>query len=167
MLISKTHFIENNTNWNHSTQCASFRLRLYIFLSLILCWHCLLQSRMLMKNCRCCVFKFLFLLHSLWLLASVKSHLLMNESRFICSCLIVYWCRSIFLFFFRCCMLNEICFDWNYKTWKRWNFVIIFELSKCRIFAFFCFLEVKSLFSFCCYLCCIVLLINYLWMYHL
>ena len=119
-----THFIENDASWNHSAQCASFRLRLCIFLSLILCWHCLLQSRMLMRNCKCCVFKFLFLLHSLWLLASVKSHLLMNESRSTCSCLVVYWCRSISLFFPRCCMLDEICFGWGCTMWKRWGFAM-------------------------------------------
>ena len=80
---------------------------------------------MLMKNCKCCVFKFLFLFRFLWFLASMLSRLLMNESRFTCSYLIVYWCKSIVLFFLRCCMLNEICFDWNCKTWNRWNFVII------------------------------------------
>ena len=165
MLISKTHFIKSDADWNRSAQCVSFRLRLYIFLSLILCWHCLLMNKMFMKNCKCCVFKFFFF-RFLWLLASVLSHLLMNESRFIYLCLIVYWCKSIFLFFFRRCMLNEIFFDWDYKTWKRWNFVMIFELSKCHIFAFLCFLKARSLFSFCCYLCCTVVLISYFWVCH-
>ena len=160
------HFIENDANWSHSAQCASFRFRLYIFLSLILCWHCLLQSRMLMKNYKCCAFNFFFLFHFLSLLISMISHLLMNESRFIYSCLIVYWCRSIFLFFFRCCMLNEICFDWNCTMWKRWNYVMIFQLSIYHILVLFRFLKMKSLFSFCCYLCCTVVLINYFWMYH-
>ena len=155
------HFIKNDASWSHSAQCVSFRLRLCIFLFLILCWHCLLQNKMLMRNCKCCVFKFLFLFHFLWLLTSVKSHLLMNESRFICSCLIVYWCKSIFLFFSRCCMLNEICFDWDCTMWKRWNFVMTFELSICHIFVLFHFLKMKSLFSFCCCLCCTVVLINY------
>ena len=166
MLISKVYFIESDADWSRSAQFASFRLRLYIFLSLIFCWHCLLKNKMLMKNCKCCVFKFLFLFRFLWFLISVLSHLLMNESRFIYSCLIVYWCKSIFLFFSRCCMLNKICFDWDYKTWKRWNFVMIFKLSKCRIFTLLCLLEAKSLFSFCCCLCCIVVLINYFWVYH-
>ena len=161
-----THFIKNDADWNFQAQCVSFRFRLCIFLSLILCWHCLLQSIMLMKNYKCCVFKFLFLFHSLWLLTSVISHLLMNESRFTCSCFIVYWCRSISLFFFRCCMLNEICFDWNCTMWKRWNYVMISVLSKCHIFVLFHFLEVRSLFSFCCCLCCTVILINYFWVYH-
>ena len=105
-----------------------------------------------MKNCRCYVFKFIFLFRFLWLLISVLSHLLMNKSRFIYSYLIVYWCRSIFLFFLQRYILNEICFDWDYKTWKRWNFVMTFGLSKCHIFALFCLLKAKSLFSFCCYL---------------
>ena len=160
------HFIKSDADWSRSIQCASFRLRLYIFLSLILCWHCLLKSRMLMRDCRCCVFKFFFSFRFLWLLASVLSRLLMNESRFTCSYLIVYWCRSILLSFFRCYMLNKICFDWDYTTWKRWNFVMTSELSKCRIFAFLRFLETKSLFSFCCCLCCTVVLINYFWVYH-
>ena len=161
-----TYFIENDVSWSHFTQYASFRFRLYIFISLILCWHCLLQNRMLMRNYKCCVFKFLFLLYFLWFLISMISHLLMNESRFIFSCLIVYWCKSIFLFFFRCCMLDKICFDWNCTMWKRWNYVMIFELSKCHIFVLFHLLEVRSLFSFCCCLCCTVVLISYFWVYH-
>ena len=129
------HFIESDADWSRSVQRASFRFRLYIFLSLILCWHCLLKSRMLMKDCRCCVFKFLFLFRFLWLLASVLSRLLMNKSRFTCSYLVVYWCRSIFLSFLRCYMLGEICFGWGYKTWERWGFAMTPELPKCRILA--------------------------------
>ena len=43
---------------------------------------------------------------------------------------------------------------------------MIFELSKCHIFAFFRLLEARSMFSFCCYLCCTVVLISYFWMYY-
>ena len=100
------------------------------------------------------------LCHFSWFLILMRSHLLIKMLRFICLCLIVCLYKNILLFFSLNCMLNEIYFCLNYKTWKRWNFVMIFELSKYRIFVFFHFRKAKSLFLFCCCWCYTVISIN-------
>ena len=121
---------------------------------------CQSHSDLMMRNYKCCVFIFLFLFHFSWLLILIRSHLSMKMLRFICLYLVVCLYKNIFLFFSLNCMLNEIYFCLNYKTWKRWNFVMIFKLSKYRTFVFFHFREAKSLFLFCCCWCYTVISIN-------
>ena len=154
------YFKVSDVNWNRLIKCDSFRFRLYIFLLLIACFHFLLSNKMMMKNYKCCVFIFLFQFHFSWLLILMWSHSSMKMLHFIYLCLIVCLYKNILLFFFLNCMLNEIYFCLNYKTWKRWNFVMIFELSKYRTFVFFHFRETKSLFLFCCCWCYTVILID-------
>ena len=102
--ISIIRFTVSNVNWSFLARYILFRFRLFIFQLSTKCWHCLSTNKMLTKNCKHCIFYFIFSIS--FFVTFNFSVILSNDKmlRFISSCLVVCWCKSILLFFSLCCM---------------------------------------------------------------